>query len=345
LRAVTIRDVARRAGVSVATVSRVLNKTGYPVRQETRQRVLDAIDALSFHPNAFARALLGKPTCTLGLMIPDISNPYYTLVSRGVEDVANELGYAVIICNTDRSGEKLHSYLRVLHEKQVDGVIFAGGGIEGGADDAPAKQMPPKAVLVGRHPWTFPSVQVDNTGAAYEATSHLIGLGHRRIAFVSGPLSLTSAQDRLRGYRQAIEEAGITGPDTVVREGDFRHESGYQAAYSLLQSAHPPTAIFASNDRMALGVLAAAHDLGRAVPRDLAVVGFDDTPSASYYRPSLTTVSLPTYDIGTTAARMLVRMIAGEPVEETVWLPAKLIVRESSGELGLPGKPKLSCVL
>lgn len=330
-RAVTIEDVAARAGVSISTVSRVLNDTGYPMRPETRQRVLEAIEELDFHPSPLARGLLGKPTQTIGLIIPDISNPYYPLLSRGVEDVASDHGYTVIFCNTDRSIAKVRRYVEVLREKQADGFIFAGGGLETAGEPFPAEDLGQKVVLVGRHRWPFPSVQVDNVRAAYEATAHLVQLGHRRIAFIGGPANLTSARDRLRGYHQAVLELGAAADDTLIREGDFRSQSGYESALSLLGTPDPPTAIFAANDRMAIAAMAAAFDAGRRVPQDLAVVGFDDTPIASYVRPSLTTVALPSYEMGASAARLLLKLLSGGATEEIVWLPTRLVVRQSSG--------------
>ncbi|MGE5620078.1 MAG: LacI family DNA-binding transcriptional regulator [Sphingomonadaceae bacterium] len=334
-RAATIQDVAARAGVSITTVSRVLNDTGYPMRPETRRRVIEAIEALDFRPSPLARGLLGKSTSTIGLIIPDISNPYYPLLSRGVEDVASEHGYTVIFCNTDRNLAKLRSYLEVLREKQADGIIFAGGGIETDGEHLTPDEIGDRVVLIGRHRWPLPSVQIDNTRAAYEATSHLIALGHRRIAYLGGPTALTSARDRMKGYRQAMLELVGAGPwETLIREGDFGFESGYQAILSLLSQAvgQRPTAIFAANDQMALGVLAAARDLGTAVPEELAVVGFDDIPAGRYVRPSLTTVALPTYEMGASAARLLLQLLAGDTTEQTILLPTQLVVRQSSGE-------------
>jgi len=332
-RAATIQDVASRAGVSITTVSRVLNDTGYPMRPETKRRVLEAIEALDFRPNPLARGLLGKATRTIGLIIPDISNPYYPLLSRGVEDTASEHGYTVIFCNTDRKLAKLRNYLEVLREKQADGIIFAGGGMDAEGDPLPLQEIESPVVLVGRHRLPFPSVQVDNIGAAHTATTHLIELGHRRIAFVGGPNALSSARDRLKGYRRAMEQAGIRPDESLIREGDFGSESGYRAALSLIQEGSPrPTALFAANDQMALGAMAAAFDLGVRVPDELALVGFDDTPAGRYVRPSLTTVSLPTYEMGATAAQLLLKMLAGETITGAIGLPAHLVVRQSSGE-------------
>lgn len=320
------------ARVSISTVSRVLNDAGYPMRPDTKQRVIEAIGALSFRPNPLARGLLGKPTRTIGLIIPDISNPYYPQLSRGVEDVAVENDYAVIFCNTDRRMEKLQSYINVLREKQADGVIFTGGGFETGQELGPLEEISDRVVVIGRHQGPFPSVQVENTRAACDATFHLVSLGHRRIAFIGGPCGLTSAGDRLRGYRQAMGEAGIEVNEEFVREGDFGFESGYQETqYLLSRRGEKPTALFAANDRMALGAMAAAYDLGSRVPDSLAVVGYDDTLTAQYVRPSLTTVSLPYYDIGATAARLLLKVLSGETAEAATWLPTKLVIRQSSG--------------
>jgi DNA-binding LacI/PurR family transcriptional regulator len=326
-----IQQVANRAGVSISTVSRVVNDSGYPIRPETRERVLEAVDALGYRPSPIARSLVGKPTLTIALVVPDITNPYYPLLSRGVEDVASEHGYTVIFCNTDRNAAKVRHYMEVLREKHTDGFIIAGGGLEGGGESILSDEDAGKIVLVGRHRWPFPSVQVDNVRAAYEATSHLIGLGHRRVAFIAGPAHLTSARDRLAGYRGAMDELAGGADYTLIREGDFRSESGYSIAASLLRQDNPPTALFAANDRMAIAAMAAAFDSGLRVPDDFAVVGFDDTPAAQYIRPALTTVALPSYEIGAAAARLLLRLLAGETVEPTICLPTQLVVRQSSG--------------
>ncbi len=324
--------MAARAGVSISTVSRVLNETGYPIRPQTRQRVLEAIEELGFRPSPLARGLVGKSTQTIALIVPDISNPYYPLLSRGVEDVANERGHTVIFCNTDRKLPKLQGYLEMLREKQADGIIFAGGGIENGDEPLLPEGLGSRVVVVGRHRWPFPSVQIDNSRSAYEATAHLIGLGHRRIAFISGPANSTSSYDRLKGYQEAMAELDSGVDNSLIREGDFGSESGYLATLSLLADAAKPTAIFAANDRMAFGVMAAASDSGLSIPDDLALIGFDDTPTARYLRPSLTTVSIPAYEMGTSAARLLMKQLDGEPTQETIWLSTRLVMRQSSGK-------------
>lgn len=326
-----ITDVAKRAGVSISTVSRVLNNTGYPVKPETRQRVLEAVNELGFRPNDLARGLLLKKSRTIGLIIPDVSNPYYPELSLGVEATASGHGYSVIFCNTSRQADKLEHYVDVLLQKRADGIIIAGGG----TDFAPVSQalsdFDIEVTVIGRHNLPFPSVQIDNVRAAYEVTSHLANLGHERIAFISGPLNRTSVHDRLEGYRASLEERGIERDDRLLREGQFEAESGYSAGLSLLEGGYRPTAIFAANDRMAIGAMAAAADLGMSVPGDLSVVGFDDISMASYVRPTLTTVALHGYEMGATAMGLLLKLFAGEECPPVTWLPTRLVVRESSG--------------
>lgn len=308
-----------------------MNDTGYPVKPETKQRVLDAVRELGFRPNDLARGLLLKKSRTIGLIIPDISNPYYSELSFGVEATASERGYTVIFCNTSRQAEKLEQYVDVLLQKRADGIVIAGGG----TDFAPVSQalsdFDIEVAVIGRHNLPFPSVQIDNVRAAHEVVSHLVELGHERIAFISGPLSLTSVQDRLAGYRSGLQEHGIHPDDRLVREGNFQAESGYSAALSLLQASVSPTAIFAANDRMAIGVMSAAFDLGIDIPDELSIVGFDDVSLASYVRPTLTTVAVPGYEIGASAMGLLLKMLGGEECPQTTWLPTKLVVRQSSG--------------
>ncbi len=327
-----ITDVAKKAGVSISTVSRVLNNTaGYSVKQETRERVLEAVRELGFRPNDLARGLLLKKSRIIGLVIPDISNPYYSEVSLGMEATALEFGYSVIFCNTSRKTEKLEHYVDVLLQKRADGIIFAGGGTDFAPVSQPLLDFNVEVAVIGRHHLPFPSVQIDNVAAARDATSHLVELGHRSIAFISGPLNLTSVQDRLAGYRTGLQRGGIDRDDRLVREGDFQSEGGYSAALSLLQGEPWPTAIFAANDRMAIGVMAPAADLGLKVPDDLSVVGFDDISMASFTRPTLTTVAIPGYEVGASAMRLMMRLVAGEEWSQVTWLPTNLVVRDSSG--------------
>jgi DNA-binding LacI/PurR family transcriptional regulator len=227
----------------------------------------------------------------------------------------------------------------VLLQKRADGIIIAGGGTDFTQVSQTLSDFDTKVALIGRHHLPFPSVQVDNFQAAYKATSHLVELGHRRIAFISGPVNLTSAQDRLAGYRSSLEQRGIGQDDRLIREGKFGADCGYSTALSLLQGDPRPTAIFAANDRMAVGALAAAQDLSLRVPDDLAVVGFDDIVLASQIRPSLTTVAVPAYEMGASVMRLMLKLLADEECPQTVWLPTELVIRQSSGPL--PGRQEI----
>lgn len=331
MRRINIKDVAQRAGVSISTVSRVLNNTEYPVKSETRSRVLEAVEELGFRPNDLARGLHLKKSHTIGLVIPDISNPYYPELAFGVGAAASERGYAVIYCNTNRKAEKLEYCVDVLLQKRADGIILAGGGTDFAQVSQALEDFDTEVAVIGRHNLPFPSVQVDNFGAAYEVTGHLADLGHQHIAFIGGLMTLTSVQDRLSGYKSCLGERGLAQGDRLVREGDFGEESGYSAASSLLQGKTRPTAIFAANDRMAIGAMAAAADLGLAVPNDVSVVGFDDITLASYVRPTLTTVALPGNEMGEAAARLVLKLLSGEDYPQTTWLPTDLVVRDSTG--------------
>jgi LacI family transcriptional regulator len=329
---VSIRDVAAAAGVSIATVSRVLSPASAEIRmrQETRDRVVRAIEDLGYRPNDLARALLQQRTSAIGLVLPDISNPYYPPLVRGVEDVASAHGYRVVLCNTDREPDKTAAYLDTLVKTRVDGVIVAGGSLA----DLPGRELVfetyrTKLVMVGRHGLTQPSVQVDNVAATRVATEYLLGLGHRRIAFVGGPMDSSTAQDRLIGHQQALRKAGVpdSGQD-AVRVGDFDERSGYEATRSLLDG-EARTAVLCANDRMALGAYAALADAGLSVPGDVSVVGFDDVPMASFVRPTLTTIAVPTYEMGQAAMRLLLEMFNGASGNEPVLMPTRLVVRGS----------------
>lgn len=331
-KAVGIRDVAAAAGVSVATVSRVLNpELGYPIKDETRARVLDAIDRLGYRPNDLARALQQRSTRAIGLVIPDISNPYYPDLVRGCEDVASARGYRVVLCNTDRSAEKTGQYLDTLVSQRVDGIIVAGGGDASAWSPEVLDRYRMKIVVVGRHDVAYPSVRVDNEAAARAATEHLLGLGHRHIAFIAGPLDSNTVVDRLAGHRAALRERGLDASGALIQEGTFAESSGYDAVAPLLGAEPRPTAVIAANDRMAFGALAALTDHGLRVPDDMSVVGFDDTTLASYTRPALTSVSIPTYEIGATAMSALLDWRDDDSRPADAHIGSHLVVRDSSG--------------
>ncbi len=297
----------------MATVSRVLSsKPGnQSVRPETRRRVLEVVDRVGYRPNDLARALLQDRTATVGLVLPDISNPYYPPLVRGVEDAASALGYRVMLCNTDRDENKTAAYVDTLIKTRVDGIVIAGGSTSVGMLHRVLEPYRTKVVVVGRHQLEYPSVQVDNVAAVHEVIEYLTGLGHRRIGFVAGPASSITVQDRHEGYRAALRAAGIEYDERLVREGDLQEQSGYDIASALAAPPSRPTALVAANDRMAVGAMAALIDAGLRVPDDVSLVGFDDVSLASYLRPALTTVSVPTYDMGCAAMELLSRELEG----------------------------------
>lgn len=326
----TIQDVAHRAGVSIATVSRVLSGSAHPVRPALRERVLAAARELDFRPSSLARGLAGRETQTLALVVPDIANPYYPRLSRGVEDVASEQGYAVLVCNTDYRPDKLAVYTRLLREKRVDGVLLAGGGHEdpAGFDDLIAAGLPLQAI--GRHPLAVPSVRIDNVAGAAAAVEHLLALGRRRVAFVGGPADHTTVADRRDGYRQALRRAGL-GPNEVLElEVGFTAPDGERAADQLLAQHCRPDAVFCFNDHLAAGLIHVLLMNGCQVPDDVAVVGFDDVPLAPYLHPSLSSVAVPAYELGAAATTRLIQHLAGRVIEETVWLSTRVVPREST---------------
>ncbi len=325
-----ILDVALKANVSIATVSRVVNKSDHKVNPATREKVLAAITELDYRPNALAKGLLMKKTMTIGIIIPDISNPYYAEIVRGIQDTADRAGYAVMLHNTDGKQERIIRHIYLLREKSADGVIFCGGIINDYETLSILKELKERVVVVGRHEVDFPAVMVDNMGGATQAVQHLIDLGHRRIGCIGGPEGSPTAADRLTGYRNALAQNGITLDERLVKRGTWSPESGYLLAQELLAGQERPTALFSANDQMAFGVIKAARELGLTVPGDLAVVGFDNVPTGSYFDPPLTTVEIPMYDIGVASMRMLVDLLSGEKFDKLRLFNTNLLVRGST---------------
>lgn len=329
---VTIKDVARLAGVSTTTVSHVINDTRH-VSDELRTRVLAAMEELNYHPNVLARSLRRGETRTIGLVVPDNSNPFFAEVARIVEDVGFENGYSVILCNSDGSLEKEAAYISVLIAKQVDGVIFIAAGSKHEHLHELTAQGIPVVVADRDIPQTLADVVlVDNEKGGYGATRYLLSLGHRRIACIAGPSDLTPSADRVRGYRRAQEEAGISIEEGWIVPGDFRYQGGEAAAAKLLRLGEPPSAIFACNDVMAIGALRTLRNAGLQVPGDVSIIGFDDIPLASAVSPALTTVAQPIAELATLAAQCLISRIQNdredEPRQRSV-LETRLIVRDS----------------
>ncbi|MGE5551846.1 MAG: LacI family DNA-binding transcriptional regulator [Bacteroidota bacterium] len=334
----TIREVAKQAKVSTATVSRVLNGVGY-VAEETRNRVLETVTRLGYRPNGIARGLSTKRTRTIGLIISDITNPFFPEIARGVEDVLSAYGYNVILCNTDRDALKEAAYIGLLVEKRVDGIIFAS---------IRPKMIDPAELDRHGIPWVLAGlslpgidrdcVVVDNVLGAYQATQHLLRLGHRRIGHISGPLGESVSADRLQGFKMALANYGLSSDDLPIVEADHKQAGGYTATLKMLDCRPPVTAVFVGNDAMAIGTLEAAYDRGLQVPKDLAVVGFDDIAIASLHTIQLTTVAQPKTEIGAVATRMLLDKIERVGAEAgcthpKVVLTPKLQVRRTCGAL------------
>jgi LacI family transcriptional regulator len=326
----TITDVALKANVSIATVSRVVNNSPHKVNVETRERVLKVIRELDFRPNALAKGLHQKKSRTIGVIIPDISNPYYAEIVRGVQIVADRAGYSVTIHNTDGRQEGIVRSIYHLREKSADGIIFSGGIISGYPTLSILQELKERVVVIGRHEVDFPAVMVDNLAGATQAVQHLIGLGHTKIGFIGGSEGSTTAQDRLRGYRNALAQNGLMFDERLVTPGEWNPRSGYLMAKKLLKGKDRPTAIVSANDLMAFGAIKAAKEAGLTVPGGLAVVGFDNVPLCSYFDPPLTTVEIPIQEIGGAAMRMLVALLVGERFDRMKLFKTTLRVRGST---------------
>ncbi|MCC7208652.1 MAG: LacI family DNA-binding transcriptional regulator [Anaerolineae bacterium] len=332
----TIEDVARHAGVSIRTVSRVLNDRP-DVAPATRARVQQAIAALSFRPNTVARSMVTGSTRTIGVVLPDISNPFFSRVVRGCEDALAQAGYNMFLCNTDEDVDKERDYLALLRDRQVDGLILWGCRLDGDA----------LHVLIGPH---LPVVAVDctpfegnvtrldvaNQQGATTITRHLIGLGHERIGHLAGPQQRLTAQHRLNGYRRALADAGLAAPLDYMLEAPPSVFHGYSAALELLKPERGLTAIVAYNDLMAIGAILASQQMGRRVPQDVAIVGFDDIVTAALVRPALTTMRIDQYRIGVLSGQRLIeRVKQPQPAQaSTAEFPTALIVRHSCGARG-----------
>jgi LacI family transcriptional regulator len=332
----TIIDVAQRAGVSTATVSHVMNNTRY-VSDALRTRVSAAIAELNYQPNGVARSLRRKQTRTIGMVIPDNCNPFFAEVTRGIEDASFEQGYNVILCNSDGDAEKELDYLELLFKKRVDGIVLVSAGASQATVDVLAEQGR-AVVIVDREISGLSAdlVMTDNRQGGYQAVSYLLGLGHRRIACIAGPSPLTASAGRLAGYRSALTGAGLTVDEGLILAGDFQSRSGYMAMQSFLTLADRPTAVFACNDMMAMGVICAIHQAGLKVPEDISVMGFDDISLASFTCPPLTTVAQAKHEMGVLAFGMLrERMRDGMSSPRTELLTTELVVRSSCG----PSRP------
>ena len=333
----SITDVARLAGVSTATVSRVVSEAPYAVSPETRARVLDAAEALDYVPNALARGLLKSTIPVVGVVVHDITDPYFAEIVRGVEDAASAGGHLVITCSSDRIAEREDSYVRLLRSMRAAAVIFAGSGLDDPAVDrsmrrnlAAMREYGAAVVHLSPHAHGEADVGVDNATGIARLIEALVGLGHRRIAFLAGPTSLVVARHRLAGYRAGLESAGIAfDPRLVVSTDSFNQAGGIQAVDTLLAGDTPFTAICAANDLLALGALERLSELGITVPGEVSVAGFDDIQTTALTTPRLSTVRIPLHEIGQRGFHYAERMLAGETPEREV-LPTTVVLRDST---------------
>ena len=328
----TIREVAKLAGVAPITVSRVINKSGY-TSDDVRQRVEQAVAQLNYVPNVLARSLRSKRTRMLALVLTDITNPFWTTVARGVEDAASKKGYNVIFCNTDESVSEQNRYLQSLVQKQVDGVLLVPAYSVESPIEFLHQQNIQVVVLDRRLPnMDADVVRCDSKGGAYQLVKLLLKLGHRRIAILSGPSGVSSADDRVAGYQLALYEAGLETVDQLITYGEFSLESGYQMTRKMLANSPRPTALFASNNFIAIGALKALHDAGITVPDEMSVVGFDDLPAPIVVDPFLTVAVQPAYEMGHLATQRLMDCLDGHLSEsfQEIVLPVSIIERRST---------------
>ncbi len=329
----TIRDVARRAGVSVATVSHVINDTHY-VSPELYQRVMAAVKELNYRPNRLARALSRKAIPLLALVVPDIGNPYWSCVARAVQDVTDQYGYSVIVCSTDGLLQREVRFLRSL-SGWVSGLILHPYHVTYEHVN-PLMGDDVSVVILGDYmseeeqTSNWDHVHGDNERGAQAAVEHLLGLGHRRIAFIQGPPGTPSSMRRLAGFRRALGSAGLPVDESLLISGDYTREAGREGIMALLAREAPPTAVFCANDLIALGAMETAQQAGWRVPQDISIIGFDDIDEAGRAVPPLTTICQPPRRLGTLAAETLIERINGRAEPKRVLLQFSLIARQST---------------
>jgi LacI family transcriptional regulator, galactose operon repressor len=332
-RSVTIMDVARASGVSYATVSRVLS--GYEfVRESTRNRVMEAVEHLGYVANLQARSLAGGRSQIIGLLVPNLDNNYVGTIARGIDQELERANYDLMLYTSHRHPGKESFYVSAIANGLTEGLLLVVPLVPTTYLDALREQNFPY-VLIDQADATEDSnvVEATNRQGAYEATRYLIQLGHTRIAFITGMLTVRSAIDRLRGYKAALADCDIPVREELVIKGDFQQQTGYETAKSLLQSVDPPpTAIFASNDMSAFGAMDAARECGFCIPDNISIIGFDDIPQASLVYPKLTTVRQPLEQMGQVAVKMLLERIENPSrPPQRVTLPTQLIIRDSCG--------------
>jgi DNA-binding LacI/PurR family transcriptional regulator len=330
----TVKDVAERAGVSTATVSRVLSGTG-SVREPLKTKVVAAARALGYRPNRAARDLRARTTRTIGVLIPDIENPFFTSVVCGIEHTLQATGHTLLLANYNEDPSRERAHLETFRAENIGGLIFAASGSPA-ADYVDMVEGGLPMVAVSRAPARLRTDQVTvaNRDGAYSGTAHLIARGHRRVALVNGPAVFNTARDREQGYRDAFQDARLAVDESLIVHSDFRQAAGHDAMVRILELRARPTAVFAGSNLLTLGALQAIHEANLEIPSQIAIVGFDDMPWATSLRPPLTTVAQPAFDVGRTAAELLLERIRkpDQPRKHVV-LETELIVRASCGSV------------
>jgi LacI family transcriptional regulator len=330
----TMKQVAERAGVSISTVSHVINNTRV-VSDDVRKRVQGIIAEMRYVPSALARSLKNDKTNTIGVLVPNSSNPYFAELIRWIEDAAFELGYHIILCNTHGGAQKQSAYLRLLMERRIDGLVLVASG----ADDEQDLLLRHESIPIIQIERALPGLDADlvqggQEEGAWQATRHLIELGHRAIACVSGPADLPRSRERVGGFLRAMREAGLDVPADAVLHVEFTSAGGHAAFGSLLARPHRPSAVFVTSDLMALGGLCAASGAGVRVPGELSVVGYDDIGAACYAAPPLTTMAPPKREMARLAiARLIERIRGGREPLRSIALASSLVVRASTAPL------------
>ena len=328
----TMKQIAERAQVSLGTVSNVVNGTT-PVREHLRKRVLEAIRSLGYQPSQLARGLRRNSTNMLGMVIPDITNPFFPGVVRGVEDVAFKESYRVVLCNTDNDPAKEQAYLDQLRSYRPAGLlVIPAAGSNLSAELGLPMPSSVAVVCIDRRPadWTGDAVMVANEDGAFQATEHLLKMGHTRLAAIGGPSHLTNAAERLAGFRKALAKQGLQIAPEYIQETKFDRASGYRSAMCLLRMLPRPTAIFAANDLLALGAMLAARELGLHCPKDVSIIGFDNLDLGMLTDPALSSVHQPGYQMGARAARLILDRIKGKKGRaQQIVLPTELRIRNS----------------
>ncbi len=323
-----IAEVARLSGVSVATVSRVLNSNQH-VSPETRKKVLESIDKLNYVPNQLAAKMRKQRSGFVVVVVPDIGNPFFSRIITAIEETAKDFDYTVFVSDTQNSVEKERMIMKYLRQREIDGAIFLTARTEASAFTEISHNMPLVLACETLPGLPLPQVAIDNFRAGYDATTYLLGLGHRKIVHIKGFEGMKLSHDRARGYEMAMESSGIQ-PHMV--KGDFTGSSGRAAAREIIERFPDATAVFAASDEMAMGAISEFYRLGRRVPQDMSVLGFDDISLGELFIPSLSTVRQPQSDIGTMAATLLMQHFRGElPKPEITTLSHAVIHRESTG--------------